>query len=180
MKICLLTLKLCGNKLHLVRIWLQFVPSFHFALMESGVMQFLHLKSDCDLILSYKNTRIPKKLEKDGQAKWVIYGSAILQDLLISLPPCDASRDFNIRKPWRGSTLSKASRPKRQAFFQQNICSCVGLTKSRAFALKSCQNTSSSVGMTKSRAFAWKSCQNISTSVGITKTRANICKIFLL
>ena len=31
----------------------------------------------------------------------------------------------------------------------QNICSCVGLTKSRAFAYKSCQNSSSYVRMTK-------------------------------
>jgi hypothetical protein len=54
----------------------------------------------------------------------------------------------------------------------QNISSSVGMTKSRAFASKSCQNISSSVGMTKSRAFPHKSCQNISTSVGMTKSRA--------
>ena len=45
------------------------------------------------------------------------------------------------------------------------------MTKTRAFATKSCQNISSSVGMTKTRAFPTKSCQNISSSVGMTKTR---------
>ena len=44
------------------------------------------------------------------------------------------------------------------------------MTKSRAFASKSCQNVSSSVEMTKSRAFAPKSCQNISSSIGMTKS----------
>ena len=39
------------------------------------------------------------------------------------------------------------------------------MTKSRAFASKSCQNVSSSVEMTKSRAFAPKSCQ-----IGMTKS----------
>ena len=74
-------------------------------------MQFLHLKSDCDLILSYKNTRIPKKLEQDDQAKRVIYGSAILQDLFSSLPPCDASRASNIRnKVANRSTLLLVAR----------------------------------------------------------------------
>ena len=44
------------------------------------------------------------------------------------------------------------------------------MTKSRAFAYKSCQNISSTVGMTKSRAFAYKSCQNISSTVGMIKS----------
>ena len=47
-----------------------------------------------------------------------------------------------------------------------NVFSSVGFTKSRAFAVKSCQNISSSEGFTKSRAFAAKSCQNISSSAG--------------
>ena len=57
-----------------------------------------------------------------------------------------------------------------------NVSSSVGFTKSRAFAVKSCQNISSSVGFTKSRVFAAKSCQNISSSVGFTKNRAFAAK----
>ena len=49
------------------------------------------------------------------------------------------------------------------------------MTKTRAFATKSCQNISSSVGFTKTRAFAAKSCQNISTTVGFTKTK--VCQL---
>ena len=86
----------------------------------------------------------------------------------------------------RGSTLSKASRSKLRVqkslskyyyycSYDQNS-SPVGITKSRAFATKSCQNISSSVGITKSRTFATKCCQNISTSVGITKSRAFAAK----
>ena len=53
-----------------------------------------------------------------------------------------------------------------------NVSSSVGFTKTRAFAVKSCQNISNSVGFTKIRAFAGKCGQNISTSVGFPKSRA--------
>ena len=102
---------------------------------------------------------------------------------------------------YRGLTLSKASRSKRQdlpklgLFLQnifkicisssvgfnktwglpnksgQNISSSVVFTKTRAFPNKSGQNISSCVGFTKTRAFPNKSGQNISSSVGFTKTK---------